>query len=53
MFRARPARLDSAGQAERGEMTHGVKCLAMAVRFLPRLPDGASVPGIGMIDAAL
>jgi hypothetical protein len=32
LFRARPARLDSVGQAERGKMSHEAKCLAMAVR---------------------
>jgi hypothetical protein len=32
MFRARPARLDSVGQAERGKMSHKAKCHAMAVR---------------------
>jgi len=30
MFFARPARLDSVGQPERGEMSHEAECLAMA-----------------------
>jgi hypothetical protein len=31
MFFARPARLDSVGQTERGKMSHEAKCLAMAL----------------------
>ena len=31
MFFARPARLDSVGQPERGKMSHQAKCLTMAV----------------------
>ena len=31
MFFARPARLDSVGQPERGKMSHEAECLAMAV----------------------
>ena len=31
MFFARPARLDSVGQTERGKMSHEAECLAIAV----------------------
>jgi len=36
MFSARPARLGSVGQPERGKMSHEAKCLAIAVRPVVR-----------------